>query len=130
MSDHNPTSHRTVGRITTVDFWGNEKFAIGKIMQGGMETVYQFVPIRADAHPVALKTLQGVMQISAFERECETWLSIAQHPNVARAIAYGEWEGNDRGMIIGRARQDFGQLSPTGKAIISYLASGIAKKRA
>ena len=82
-----------IGQITTVDFSDNEKFAIGKIMQGGMGTVYQLVPIRANAHPLALKTLKSVMKIHDFERECEMWLSIAQHPNVARAFAFGKWEG-------------------------------------
>ncbi len=82
-----------IGQIITVDFSDNEKFAIGKIMQGGMGTVYQLVPIRANAHPLALKTLKSVMKIHDFERECEMWLSITQHPNVARAFAFGKWEG-------------------------------------
>lgn len=82
-----------VGQITTVEFFGNEKFAIGKIIQGGMGIVYQLVPIRANSPPVALKTLTGAMKIADFERECETWLSIAQHKNIARAFAFGEWEG-------------------------------------
>lgn len=37
---------------------------------------------------------------------------------------------NNREMLITRARQECQQLSPTGTAIISYLASGISKKPA
>jgi hypothetical protein len=83
-----------VGQITSVRFFGSEKFAIGKIMQGGMGRVYQLVPIRADGHPCALKTLQGVMTERDFERECNAWLSVAQHDNIAHAFAFGKWEGS------------------------------------
>jgi serine/threonine protein kinase len=83
-----------VGRITSVSFFGNEKFAVGKILKGGMGTVYQLVPIRADAPPIALKTLQNVLSAQDFERECNAWLSVAQHENIARAWSFGKWEGS------------------------------------
>ena len=81
------------GEITSVGFYGNQKFAIGKVMQGGMGTVYQLVPIAGSAPPVALKTFQDVMSARDFERECKAWLSVIGHRNVARALAYGQWEG-------------------------------------
>jgi serine/threonine protein kinase len=82
-----------VGEITSVTFCGNEKFAIRKIIEGGMGIVYQLIPIRAGAPPCALKTLQGVMTVRAFERECDAWLSVSQHPHIAHAFAYGHWQG-------------------------------------
>ncbi len=81
-----------VGDITTVAFLGNEKYAIGKILTGGMGTVLQLVPVRTgSALAVGLKTLQDVMTPGAFERECRAWLSVTQHENVARAYAFGYW---------------------------------------
>ena len=82
-----------VGQVTSVDFFEKEKFVIGKIMRGGMGIVYQLVPIRANAPPVALKTLQGVMSVRDFEQECNAWLSVVQHENIARARSFGRWNG-------------------------------------
>ena len=79
-----------VGRITHVDFFGNEKFVIGKIMKGGMGAVYQPIPIRTDAPPIALKTLQRIMTVPDIEQECNAWLSVAQHENIACAFAFGK----------------------------------------
>jgi hypothetical protein len=36
-----------LGQITSIEFFGNEKFVIGKIMQGGMGIVYQLVGVHA-----------------------------------------------------------------------------------
>ena len=82
-----------VGQITSVSFFENEKFAIGKILKGGMGIVYQLLPIRTGSPTIALKTLQEVMKEKDFERECESWLSVTQHKNVAHAFAFGKWEG-------------------------------------
>ncbi len=82
-----------IGTITSVKFFGNEKFAVGKILEGGMGTVYQLIPIRMGMPVFALKTLKGNMKIRDFDRECEAWLSVSQHKNVARAFAFGNWEG-------------------------------------
>lgn len=79
--------------VTSLDFYTKEKFVVGKILKGGMGSVYQLVPINAGAKPVALKTVQGTASLRAFDIECEAWLSVSYHGNIARAFAFGRWEG-------------------------------------
>jgi len=71
---------------------GNEKFVIGKILEGGMGTVYQLVPVRpVGVPPIALKTFQESADRPQFIREAEVWISLGTHPYIAHAIAYTEW---------------------------------------
>jgi hypothetical protein len=50
MATRNPMK---VGQITNTNFFDNEKFVIGKIMDGGMGVVYQLLPIRTYLSPFA-----------------------------------------------------------------------------
>jgi serine/threonine protein kinase len=77
--------------VVTIDFCSQQKFVVAKVMQGGMGSVYQLVPIRAGSKPVALKTIKGKSSIQSFDIECEAWFSVAHHPNIARAFAFGTW---------------------------------------
>jgi len=45
------------------------------------------------ARPLPQKTVKGAATIRAFDIECEAWLSVAHHRNIARAFAFGTWEG-------------------------------------
>src|SRR5262249_21783322 len=80
-----------VGTVISLSFWENEKYKVNAVLKGGMGEVYQLVPVRPGL-PVALKTLTNANR-AAFERECEIWLSLGSHPNVAHACAFGYWSG-------------------------------------
>jgi len=111
-----------VGAILSLEGLGNEKFVVNSILKGGMGVVYQLVPVRppafgmssawpceatvpaqdiehapevlALAFPVAaLKTFQVSADREAFKRECEIWISLSDHPFVAKAFWYGECFG-------------------------------------
>lgn len=80
------------GSIVSLAALENEKFVVGKVLQGGMGTVYQLVPVRlARIPPLALKTYQGSADRHQFIREAELWISLGTHAHVAHAIAYIEW---------------------------------------
>lgn len=80
-----------VGTVVALEFFENQKFVINAILEGGMGSVFQLVPIRP-AQPCAMKTFQPHIDRQAFERECEIWLSLSSHANIARALAYGSWQ--------------------------------------
>lgn len=81
-----------IGSIVSLQVLDNEKFVIGKILEGGMGTVYQLVPVRpVGVPPIALKTFQESADKSQFIREAEVWISLGTHPHIAHAIAYTEW---------------------------------------
>lgn len=79
--------------VTSLEFYNNEKYVIGKVLQGGMGSIFQLVPINAGSKTIALKTVQGATSIRSFDVECEAWLSVAHHKYIARAFAFGRWEG-------------------------------------
>ncbi len=82
----------SVGTVVTLDFFENTKAVVASVLGGGMGTIYQLVPIQP-ARPWALKTFKDDADPEAFDRECRIWLSLADHPSIARAMAYGKWRG-------------------------------------
>ncbi len=89
----------TVGQVTVVEFFENEKFAVGKVIHGGMGTIYQLIPIRSGYQALALKTVQDNVDARAFERECEAWLALAHHAHISRALAFGSWRDKPAIMV-------------------------------
>ena len=92
VPDTGSMKYPTLGNVVTLDFFANEKFILNAALEGGMGIVYQLVPVRP-GKPFALKTFQSTSNRASFERECEIWLSLSSHPNIARAVAYGFWCG-------------------------------------
>lgn len=78
-------------QVVTLDFFSQQKYVVAKVLQGGMGSVYQLIPIHAANKTLALKTIKGKSSIRAFDIECEAWFSVAHHPNIARAFAFGTW---------------------------------------
>lgn len=78
--------------VVTLDFFGRRKYVVARTLQGGMGSVHQLVPIDSADTIVALKTIQGTASIQAFDSECDAWFSVAHHPNIARAFAFGTWK--------------------------------------
>ncbi len=92
MSNTQLLTEPLVGSIISLQALENEKFVIGKILKGGMGTVYQLIPV----HPVwfpplALKTYQELAERSQFMKEVELWISLGTHPYISHARAYTEW---------------------------------------
>lgn len=86
-----PYADPTIGTVVSLEPLSNEKFVVGKILKGGFGSVYQLVPVRPDGMTLALKTYQETANREQFIREAEVWISVAHHPNVARALGYLEW---------------------------------------
>jgi len=82
-----------VGEPITLPWLDYKKFVVSRIVQGGMGTVYQLVPVGPGYPTVALKTLQASIDPAIFERECEIWLKASDHPGIAKAMKYGELDG-------------------------------------
>lgn len=57
-----------------------------------MGVVSQLVAVHNPSQCFALKTVKGASSIKDFDRECQTWLSVSHHPNIARALAFGAWQ--------------------------------------
>jgi serine/threonine protein kinase len=81
-----------VGSVVTIGALENEKFVIGKILLGGMGEVYQLIPIVMSRPALALKTYQPSADREQFIREADIWISLGNHPNIARAFMYLEWQ--------------------------------------
>lgn len=81
-----------VGSVVTITALSNEKYVIGKILRGGMGEVYQLVPVAPIGLALALKTYQSSASRESFTREAEIWISLGNHPHIARAFAYLEWQ--------------------------------------
>jgi serine/threonine protein kinase len=81
------------GSIVALPFFENEKFVVGSKRGGGMGNVYQLLPLQPAALPLALKTYHGNGDYAQFEREARIWISLGTHPNIARAITYGQLNG-------------------------------------
>lgn len=81
-----------VGSVVTVKELSNEKFVIGQVLRGGMGEVYQLVPVAFYAPALALKTYQNDASREQFIREAGIWISLGDHPYIARAFCYLEWQ--------------------------------------
>jgi len=81
-----------IGSVITIGSLSNEKFVVGKILKGGMGEVYQLVPVRFASPPLALKTYQPSANREQFMREAEIWISLGDHPHIARALMYLDWQ--------------------------------------
>jgi tetratricopeptide (TPR) repeat protein len=93
MHDDAIEERTLVGSVVSIPSFANEKFVVGRILHGGMGTVYQLVPVRPLAQIIALKTFQRTEDEAAFEREARVWISLSSHPHIARAIWHGYWQG-------------------------------------
>lgn len=82
-----------IGEMVYVPWLDHGKYVIGKVMSGGMGSVYQLVPTKPVNPTLAAKTLQSTASPEQFRRECEMWISLSSHRFVAQAIAYGELFG-------------------------------------
>lgn len=81
----------TAGAIISVGGFSNEKFAVGRVLHGGMGIVYQIVPVRPIGRTMALKTYIDAADTAKFDREARLWISLGTHPNIAHAHWYGKW---------------------------------------
>lgn len=79
-------------KMLTVDYQQGAKFVVADEMHGGMGTVFKLFPVAPESPIVAMKTIRGNSSIVAFDIECEAWISVADHPNIARPLAFGTWE--------------------------------------
>jgi len=79
--------------VVSLDFYGGERYVVARVLQGGMGTVLQLVPTNPDACVIALKTVQAKASIRAFDEECDAWMSVGHHPNIARALQFGTLNG-------------------------------------
>lgn len=78
-------------QIVTLEYFLQQKYVVAKVLEGGMGSVYQLIPVHTANKTLALKTIKGKSSIRAFDIECEAWFSVAHHPNIARAFAFGTW---------------------------------------
>lgn len=81
------------GQIVTIDRFDRQKFVVGNVIEGGMGTVFQLVPINPMSRVLALKTFQEHINQYLFEKEAQLWVEIGQHKNIAEVIWYGDWKG-------------------------------------
>ncbi len=80
------------GQVITVPFAANQRAVVRSVHRGGMGVVYELIPL-VPWKVLALKTFQSHVSNDAFVRECTIWVSLSKHPNVATAIAFGQWRG-------------------------------------
>lgn len=92
MSGQNPLNLKE-GSIAALPFYEQVKFIVGAQRGGGMGTVYQLLPLRPGASPLALKTYNSSKDYAQFEREARIWVTMSRHPAVAKAITYGQVQG-------------------------------------
>ena len=81
-----------IGSVVTITELTNEKFVIGKILRGGMGSVYQLIPVAPLGTALALKTYQQSASREQFIREADLWISLGNHAHIARALVYLEWQ--------------------------------------
>lgn len=79
--------------VIRLPYQNNESYVVAEVFEGGMGKVFKLYPVAIDEAVAAMKTIKGASSIELFDSECEAWLSIAFHPNVAKAFAFGTWEG-------------------------------------
>jgi len=58
-----------------------------------MGSVYQLIPLMPSMPVLALKTYQGAINFEQFSEEARIWISLGTHPNIAKAISFGEMNG-------------------------------------
>jgi serine/threonine protein kinase len=80
-----------IHQIISLEALSGKKYLICKECEGGMGIVLQLVPIQGiDVGTVlALKTIKQDFDPQSFERECEIWLTLSTHPNIAKAKLFG-----------------------------------------
>lgn len=113
--------------VVTLDFFGRRKYVVARVLQGGMGSVYQLVPIDTGNRTVALKTIKGSSSIRSFDAECEAWFSLAHHPNVARAQAFGTWNSLP-GVVIDwypKSLEALGRTRLSGERILDLIRGTI-----
>ena len=86
-------------KIIQIEYLNNQSYVIADTLEGGMGKVYKLYPVLDDIPVVAMKTIKGTSSIKLFDAECESWLSIAHHPNIAKSFAFGTWEGMPSVMV-------------------------------
>ena len=86
-------------KIIQIEYLSNQSYVIADVMEGGMGKVLKLYPVLDDLPVVAMKTIKGASSIKLFDAECEAWLSIAHHPNIAKSFAFGTWDGMPSVMV-------------------------------
>ena len=79
--------------IVQLEFQNNQSYVVADRIEGGMGSVYKLYPVVDNEPTIAMKTIKGESSIKLFDNECEAWLSISYHPNIAKAFAFGSWNG-------------------------------------
>jgi len=79
--------------IVQLEFQNNQSYVVADRIEGGMGYVYKLYPVVDNEPTIAMKTIKGESSIKLFDNECEAWLSISYHPNIAKAFAFGSWNG-------------------------------------
>ena len=77
------------GQVISIPFYENEKCVVGQKRSGGMGSVFQLIPLSPLKRVLALKTYRAGIDPAVFAREAKVWISLGDHPNVARALSYG-----------------------------------------
>ena len=77
--------------IVQLEFQNNQSYVVADRIEGGMGSVYKLYPVVDNESTIAMKTIKGESSIKLFDDECEAWLSISYHPNIAKAFAFGSW---------------------------------------
>ena len=86
-------------KLIQVEYLNNQSYVIAGELEGGMGKVYKLYPVLDELSVVAMKTIKGASSIKLFDAECESWLSIAHHQNIAKSFAFGKWEGMPSVMV-------------------------------
>ena len=77
------------GQVISIPFYENEKCVVGQMRSGGMGSVFQLIPLSPLKRVLALKTYRAGIDPTVFAREAKIWISLGEHPNIARALSYG-----------------------------------------
>jgi hypothetical protein len=77
------------GQVISIPFYENEKCVVGQMRSGGMGSVFQLIPLSPLKRVLALKTYRSGIDPTVFAREAKVWISLGEHPNIARALSYG-----------------------------------------
>jgi serine/threonine protein kinase len=81
-----------VGSVITIKEFAGEKYVVGSFRSGGMGEVYQLIPIKIVGPALALKTYKPSADRDDFIREAEIWISLGNHPHIAPALVYVDWQ--------------------------------------
>jgi serine/threonine protein kinase len=86
-------------KLIQIEYLSNQSYVIADVIEGGMGKVLKLYPVLDDLPVVAMKTIRGASSIKLFDAECEAWLSIAHHPNIAKSFSFGTWDGMPSVMV-------------------------------